>query len=402
MRNIRFRAAFRVSLAGAFVMAGYEIVRSTASSLFILHYGASRLPYVLLMVPLIMVLGTYAFSVGLRKLGPYRLFQVSLFLASLMMVLFSWTAQAGLTFALFLYYLFGQAYIVFLVEEVWAFLNSTLSEEEGKRFNGAIIGLSTLGSVVGGLVTGRLSPVLGSEIIITLASLLTLLGGFIGSAAFRIAPPQVGKGKEPQRLRDHFAWDLFHRDSLILRLTLVVASAQIISTLLDVGFHKALETKIPLLDPRTAFLGYFWAAVNFAGLFIQFFATPLILRKLAPRKVHGAIPLLHALFALGALFSPTLIPMAIAFFLFKTVDYSLFRAAKELLYIPLSFTARYRAKMVVDALVYRSAKGVASGFLTLLSLVGAAPSMVFFPGASLCFALFWFSQSRRLTEGKRG
>ena len=183
---------------------------------------------------------------------------------------------------------------------------------------------------------------------------------------------------------------------------MVVASAQIISTLLDVGFHKALETKIPLLDPRTAFLGYFWAAVNFAGLFIQFFATPLILRKLAPRKVHGAIPLLHALFALGALFSPTLIPMAIAFFLFKTVDYSLFRAAKELLYIPLSFTARYRAKMVVDALVYRSAKGVASGFLTLLSLVGAAPSMVFFPGASLCFALFWFSQSRRLTEGKRG
>ena len=104
---------------------------------------------------------------------------------------------------------------------------------------------------------------------------------------------------------------------------MVVASAQIISTLLDVGFHKALETKIPLLDPRTAFLGYFWAAVNFAGLFIQFFATPLILRKLAPRKVHGAIPLLHALFALGALFSPTLIPMAIAFFLFQTVDYSL-------------------------------------------------------------------------------
>ena len=176
-------------------MAGYEIVRSTASSLFILHYGASRLPYVLLMVPLIMFLGTYAFSVGLRKLGPYRLFQVSLFLASLMMVLFSWTAQAGLTFALFLYYLFGQAYIVFLVEEVWAFLNSTLSEEEGKRFNGAIIGLSTLGSVVGGLVTGRLSPVLGSDIIITMASLLTLLGGFIE----RGLPHRPSPGRQGER-----------------------------------------------------------------------------------------------------------------------------------------------------------------------------------------------------------
>jgi AAA family ATP:ADP antiporter len=42
---------------------------------------------------------------------------------------------------------------------------------------------------------------------------------------------------------------------------------------------------------------------------------------------------------------------------FKGLDYSVFRAAKEILYIPLSFDARYRAKEVIDVFGYRFSKG---------------------------------------------
>ena len=48
--------------------------------------------------------------------------------------------------------------------------------------------------------------------------------------------------------------------------------------------------------------------------------------------------------------------LGLAFALFKTIDYSTFRAAKEILYIPLSFDARYRAKEVIDVFGYRFGK----------------------------------------------
>jgi len=41
----------------------------------------------------------------------------------------------------------------------------------------------------------------------------------------------------------------------------------------------------------------------------------------------------------------------------KPIDYSLFRAAKKILYIPFSFDVRYRAKEVIDVFGYRFGKG---------------------------------------------
>jgi AAA family ATP:ADP antiporter len=52
----------------------------------------------------------------------------------------------------------------------------------------------------------------------------------------------------------------------------------------------------------------------------------------------------------------------------KAMDYSLFRAAKEIMYIPLSHAERTQGKAFVDVMSYRMAKGATS--LMLLGLIG--------------------------------
>ena len=47
----------------------------------------------------------------------------------------------------------------------------------------------------------------------------------------------------------------------------------------------------------------------------------------------------------------------------KCFDYTLFRNAKEILYIPLSYQERTQGKSIVDMLTYRVAKGIASALL---------------------------------------
>ena len=60
---------------------------------------------------------------------------------------------------------------------------------------------------------------------------------------------------------------------------------------------------------------------------------------------------------------------ATAYMLFKALDYSFFRAAKELFYMPLTYDERYRAKQIIDSFGYRLAKGGSAGVIELVRLV---------------------------------
>ena len=88
--------------------------------------------------------------------------------------------------------------------------------------------------------------------------------------------------------------------------------------------------------------------------------------------------LVHLIAGAALTIAPSLRSGAIAFLLFKALDYSLFRAAKEILYIPLSFDARYRAKQVIDSFGYRFAKGGSAGVITVIGFAMLIPGCRFF------------------------
>ncbi|MCX5783918.1 MAG: hypothetical protein NTW04_05735, partial [Elusimicrobia bacterium] len=86
----------------------------------------------------------------------------------------------------------------------------------------------------------------------------------------------------------------------------------------------------------------------------------------------------HVINCLLLLFFPSLPMAAFTFATIKFLDYSVFRASKEVLYIPLSYDARYRAKQVIDAFTHRAAKGITTGMLSLAKLAfGTLPAFLY-------------------------
>jgi AAA family ATP:ADP antiporter len=388
-----------ITAGGTLAMAGYEMVRSASSSVFLAHHSAARLPEALMLVPLAMFAFTWLFSVSLRRLGPARTFSATLLLSAAVLAAASEAVRRGVPGSAFLLYIFAQAYIVFIVEEVWAFINSLFVPAQGKRWNGVIIAVSTAGSVTGGVLTGRLSVAIGSERIVWIAAGLTIAAALLGHLAFRLAgerpaPPD----RPPLKLADHFAWDLLRTGPTIRRLALMVIASQSVAVLLDIAFHQGLQAAVPQQDPRTALLGYFWSAVNLFALLLQLGLCPWLLSRAPLQKVHAALPLIFGLAALAAVAHPALPLLAAAFFITKTVDYSVFRAAKEVLYIPLSFTARYRAKMTVDAFIYRSSKGVVSALLSFASRVFGVLPLRLYPLLVVLLCGGWNRVTRGLPE----
>ena len=235
----------------------------------------------------------WLFSMALKHMGADRTFTATLLISALVLAAAATAVLHGVPGSAFLLYIFGQAYIVFIVEEVWAFLNSLFVPAQGKRWNGVIIAISTAGSITGGILTGRLSVAIGSERLVWIAAGLTAAAALLGRLAFRLAGRQpTPPDRPPEKLADHFAWDLLRTGPTIRRLALIVVAAQTVAVLLDIAFHQALQTAVPQQDPRTALLGYFWSAVNLFALVLQLGVCPFLLSRVPLRRVHGAIPLL--------------------------------------------------------------------------------------------------------------
>jgi len=392
-------AVVTITAAATMALMGYEMARSAASSIFLAHHPAGRLTEALMLVPLAMIALTYAISRLLRRFGPAATYALTLIVSGLMLATAAFAARRNIPGSAFALYVFAQAYIVLIVEQSWAFINSHFSTDDGKRWNGVIIAVSTAGSVTGGLLTGLLSERIGSERVVLCAAVLTAAAALISRRAFRqAAPERTVADRQPERLADHFAWNLVRADPTLGRLALMVVASQSISVLFDIAFHRSLQAAMPLQEPRTAFLGFFWSGVNAVAFTLQLGLCPRLLRRFQVRLILAAIPLLYGAAALAGVFLPLLPVLGAALFLSKTVDYSVFRASKEVLYVPLPFSARYRGKMTIDALIYRSTKGAASALLSLAGLVAGVLPLRIYPLLAIVLGGLWNRISLGLPE----
>ena len=160
-----------------------------------------------------------------------------------------------------------------------------------------------------------------------------------------------------------------------------------VSTVLGIGFQTEMYLAFPEIDAQTAYAGGFYANMNFYALVFQFLACPLLLWLFSAGSVQIFIPLVHIVMGLIYLLHPSLGTAGMAFMVFKVLDYSIFRASKEVLYIPLSFDARYRVKELIDIFGYRLGKGVIS--LLVFGLQNVASMRILNPVGALVSAGCW-------------
>ena len=129
---------------------------------------------------------------------------------------------------------------------------------------------------------------------------------------------------------------------------------------------------------------------------MQFLLTPILLRRIPIRGIQAVIPAVHLAACALLLVNPQLGAAALAFLLFKGLDYSIFRASKETLYIPFSYDTRYRAKQVADAFTYRFSKGITALVLSAVSAATVIP-VALYAAAGFIFSGVWLGLSFPLT-----
>ncbi|OGR50436.1 MAG: hypothetical protein A2049_03125 [Elusimicrobia bacterium GWA2_62_23] len=389
-------AVFLAGLSAMFLFCGYEFIRSPAESIFMDQFGAEYKPYAIACVPFMMAAMIYGYGRMLSAVGAKKAMVVSM-LGSAAFFVLAWAmlGSAGRWFAFFLL-VFKESYVVIISEQYWSFINSVLQDEEGKVFNGPVAGLGALGSLIGGWLLSRYVMGLGTDKFVLFAALIILPAAVLSWLSYNAAGEPKPTAEEAGGKKGHLHLSILKENRTVLFIAFIIFAAQVVATALDFRFTQLVQDYMPLKDQRTAYLGNFWMYVNVFSFSMQFLLTPLLLRYIPRRGILTAIPAVHIVTCALLLLYPTLGLASAAFLLFKGMDYSIFRASKETLYIPFSYDTRYRAKQVADAFTYRFAKGVTAVWVSGMKTVGTiAPA--FYPALGIVFSGAWLAMSFPLT-----
>jgi ATP/ADP translocase len=137
---------------------------------------------------------------------------------------------------------------------------------------------------------------------------------------------------------------------------------------------------------------------NAVSACIQFFGLRQMFKRLPVGNVLLMMPCAVSLLALGALTSFRLQTVAGAFMAFKILEYSVYVASKEMIFIPLSFEARHVAKEYIDVVAYRLGKGGMNAVLSALQILvlGASFSAYQLEALSFVCSSVWFSAAYKL------
>ena len=365
--------AAAIGFSAGFLLCGYEFVRSPCTSLFVdrVHgYGAANLPVVTALMPLGVVALLYLYGSLLSWCGPRRTLLWTSLGSSVALLLCFALIEHGFKPARGALYILREAYVVILIEQYWSFLDSSLGTAQAKNLNGPICGVASLGAILGGLLVNRYAQDLGTSRMLLFGVLATLPAALCSDLAYaRCGEPRHAPEARPA---GRLGLGLFSRYKMLWRLLLIILSTQIIAGALDFGLQTELAAGIPNQEARTAWSGGFYAWVNVAAAIGQFIVAPLLLRAVSLPLIHYLVPLANLLACVALALRPSLASAAAAYLVFKACDYSVFRAAKEILYIPFPFDVRYRAKELIDVFGYRFGKGGYATILTALKWRGVA------------------------------
>jgi len=395
------RAALLLGFAFHFcVLASYYLVRPLRDALG-LEGGAGQLQWLftatfvvmLLMVPLFGALASRLPAVRFVPLI-YRLIALSMLVFGLLIAQHIAPVAVGRVFFVWI-----SIYNLFIVSIFWSVLVDRFSSEQGRRLFGFIAAGGTLGTFIGPLLAATMATRLGPVALTLAAALLLEIAVRCYRALLARTDAQSANPLADERRMG---------GGILAGITLIVRSPYLLGLVAFMLLHTSAATLLYFeqgrivagsfgdVGSRTQFFARVDLLVSGLTLVFQLLLTAPLIRLIGVGGALAALPLATIVAFAAMALAPVPATVALAQGLRRAVEFAIVRPAREVLWTVVSREEKYKAKNVIETLVYRggdAASGWLSAGLTALGAGFGLVALLIVPFAGLWGALsLWLAR----------
>ncbi|MEM8995459.1 MAG: MFS transporter [Acidobacteriota bacterium] len=363
------------ALLGLLGAAGLAIGLSASSTLFLVHVGAPKLPYLFLAMPLVMAAYTPLSSLLLRRFGLGRYYGLTL----------DTLAVGGLTLAavlslpgfegpavFFAASLYTGLWYIALYTLFWSFVGDYFDLREAKRCFPVLASSVALGSMIGGVLVSTLSALGWVGELFAVWALLALLARLplrrVLSRQSRLVSEDGDGGDGPSGLPLREIGQAFLRVRYVPVLSALLFLVMLLSSLCQFQYLTIFaegrdETQL------AALLGQLYAGANLFNLVVGLFVFNRLVAVLGVALTALILPVAYAGVFAALSVDPTFGVALFGFFVYEGLLFSVDLNNQNLLFNALPAPIRQEIRLLLEGLSEPLATATAG--LALLLIGGA-------------------------------
>lgn len=393
-----WRAGMGPAVALGSITACVELARVARDALFITTVGAAEIPKTYLAVAVAMFILSAIYSGCVRRLGVYTLLRMFLCLCGVFLTSMWTILETGnLPRVPVIYVLFCavEAFFIFLPMAFWALMNDRYNPSEGASIFPAVGVGGVLGVVVGGTIPRLVEAFVDPVQLLAVSAFLIIPSLFLSR---RVGERETAIACDDGEL---VAGQTLWSHPLVRTLTYLALPMWILVYIIEFTYYEALGRVFSDEKDLAGFLGLVVSVASIAGLLVQVFVTPVLLRMLGVGTtavvyplflaLGGILVLVYSMFPESTSSTADLGGVVGLVLLSRLFDLALYFSVQEsslhLLFYAVPSRQRPRARALISGTIFPLSIGLAGALLLLFKSTDQPVYSIAFAGATIGFLL---------------
>lgn len=290
------------------------------------------------------------------------------------------------------FYLWVSVFALFNVSVFWTFMSDTFNKEQAKRLFAIIAAGASAGALVGPAIPALFAGVLGTDTLMLVASVSLMLVIPLVFYLYHLKGTELGNSDlAADTSKAVIGGNWWQGFKSFFTNPYLLGIGVFILLYVFIGSFVYFEQKNMLVDysraERTQILGSIDWLVNIVTFGMAFFVTGRIVSKVGMPVALALMPVLVGIGLLILAFAPVLTVLLGLQIFRRGGNYGLTRPSREMLYTKVTREERFKAKPVIDIVVYRGGDAVSGTlFAFLTDGIGLGLAAVAIVGAAIAAA----------------
>ena len=287
-----------------------------------------------------------------------------------------------------IFYVWVSVFSLLNISVFWSFMADIYSKQQATRLFGFIAAGSSLGAIFGPTISLLLATKIGSYNLILVSASLLIVPVFIATVLEKIRASDLGTKEKNQGYDQPLGANILSgfKEFALNRLLLGIGIFIVLYTGISTFIY--FELKNILVDYNQDLRTQIWAgmdlAVNVLAVVTAMFATSRLATRFGLSVTLPLVPIIIILGLLIVAVSPILWVVVGLQIVRRAGEYSITKPAREMLFTIVDRESRFKAKSVIDVVVYRAGDIFwAWAFTGLTQVLGMSLAAIALVGAGI-------------------